>query len=61
LESVPGFDEIEIHVGNFPQDTLGCILVGNQQGTAAVYGSGAAFEALFPQLTPGTIEILESS
>lgn len=59
LEQVPGFDEIEIHIGNFPADTLGCILVGKMTGENAVYESTLAFNELFPKLTPGTIEIVE--
>jgi hypothetical protein len=60
LEAIPDFDMIEIHIGNFPADTLGCILVGLQAGTNAVYESREAFEDLMAGLTPGSIEIQES-
>ncbi len=29
LQNVPGRSDIEIHVGNFSRDTLGCILLGS--------------------------------
>lgn len=32
IEDVPGRDEILIHAGNLPSDTLGCVLVGGNRG-----------------------------
>jgi hypothetical protein len=61
LEAVPDFEEIEIHIGNFPADTLGCILVGKQQNVNAIYESTLAFEELFPKLSPGIIQITEET
>ena len=57
---VPGFTGIRIHKGNKPEDTEGCILVG-QLKTAAnfISGSNAAFEALFPQLQAASEITLE--
>lgn len=51
VENVPGFTEIEIHVGNFPKDTEGCLLVGRSSGTDQVSGSRLAFDALFSILS----------
>lgn len=50
LIAVPGFDGVRIHWGNFPQDTDGCILTGQQQGTDEVLASKLAFEALYPKI-----------
>jgi hypothetical protein len=50
VENVPGFDEIEIHIGNFPQDTIGCCLVGQSRSTDFVGQSHGAFDALFAKL-----------
>lgn len=47
VENVPGFEEIEIHIGNFPKDTLGCLIVGQAAGTDQVVGSRLAFDAIF--------------
>ena len=50
LLDVPAFDGILIHIGNFPFDTEGCILVGDRDGTSIVTGSTAAFNALYRRL-----------
>lgn len=48
--NVPGFDGIRIHSGNTADDTEGCILVGNQQGSGEVLDSKTAFGVLFPKI-----------
>ena len=54
VEDVPGFEEIEIHPGNFPQDTVGCTLVGQTKGSQPDFigSSKAAFNALWEKLVP---------
>lgn len=48
LEGVPGRSNIQIHKGNLPDDSLGCIIVGSSigklKGQRAVLGSAQAFE-----------------
>jgi hypothetical protein len=45
VENVPSRTEIEIHIGNFPHDTDGCILIGGSRvNEAMIFGSLAAFE-----------------
>lgn len=46
LEGVEGFSDIEIHIGNFPQDTEGCILVGEYAEEDAVMNSALAFNQM---------------
>lgn len=55
--NVPGFEEIEIHPGNYPKDTEGCCLVGSTRDTDFVGNSRATFAQLMPQLQPGPITI----
>jgi len=50
LLDVPGFDGVRMHTGNRPEDTDGCILVGETKGENSVGQSLAAFEALFPKI-----------
>ena len=66
LEHVPNRDMIEIHIGNVPKDTDGCILVGTHFGeTIKGYGiieSHQAFYALMQTLngaTTGTLTIVD--
>jgi len=50
VEKVPGFEEIEIHVGNYPRDTEGCLLVGETMGEDYVGNSHGAFEMFYAKL-----------
>lgn len=51
VKNVPGFSGIRIHVGNYPADTAGCILVGMTKGTDFVGQSQMAFNKLMQRLT----------
>lgn len=50
LMSVQNFDGIRIHPGNFPKDTLGCILVGEGKGVDSISNSRLAFAPLFEKI-----------
>ena len=43
FHDVPGFEAIEVHSGNYPTDTRGCILPGMARGEDEVQGSRIAF------------------
>ncbi len=57
LRDVPGRSFIEIHMGNHPAQSDGCILVGDPQdpATGDVMNSVKTFNALFPVIE-GAIE-----
>jgi len=49
LEDVPGFADIEIHVGNYPRDTDGCLLLGATQDVDFVGNSAVTVQAFYDQ------------
>jgi hypothetical protein len=50
VENVPGFSEIELHIGNFPRDTEGCCLLGLTRSADFVGQSHGAFDKVFARL-----------
>ncbi len=50
IEEVPDFGGIEMHWGNFPKDTEGCVLLGEAYNEDTVLCSMDAFNKLFPML-----------
>jgi hypothetical protein len=48
INGIPGRSEIEIHWGDFPDDTRGCILVGERRTQDAIWETIEAFGELFP-------------
>lgn len=56
LKGVPGRDAIMIHRGNYPKDTLGCLLPGLTAGKDSVAQSTAALEILV-KLQPKKIAV----
>lgn len=62
LHDVPDFEDILIHSGNYPQDTEGCILVGESTDGEAIDNSRKAFHELMDILKDSieiTITILD--
>jgi len=61
LKKVPDFSDVLIHIGNYPWDTSGCILIGMEfatdgNGSFAIYRSGEAMK-LFQKVTDKEDEI----
>lgn len=50
LHDVDDFSEVEIHIGNFPRDTKGCILVGLKIEGNSIGYSKSAFDLLMATL-----------
>ena len=50
LINVPCWEGCLIHIGNYPQDTLGCVLVGYNKIKGAVVNSTTAFWKLYDLL-----------
>ena len=50
LLDVKGYSGVLIHVGNKPEDTLGCLLVGENKVKGQVINSTAAFNRLMTEL-----------
>jgi hypothetical protein len=51
LINVKGYSGVLIHVGNKPEDTLGCILVGENKVKGQVINSTATFNRLMTELS----------
>lgn len=50
LLNVPGFEGILIHIGNKPEDSSGCILVGENKVKGQVINSTTTFKKLYEKL-----------
>jgi Family of unknown function (DUF5675) len=50
IVGIPNRSEIEIHWGDFPENTRGCVLVGETRGENAIYNTIKAFDSLFPKI-----------
>lgn len=52
LKNVENFTSIYIHIGNYPKDTEGCLLVGDYRGSGDMIShSTIAYESLYTMIT----------
>ena len=51
--NVPAFEGVLIHIGNYPKDTEGCVLVGRNTVVGAVMDSTVTFKRLVDRLKDG--------
>ncbi len=51
VQGVPGFEGIRIHAGNYPDDTQGCILVGENKMAGMVVNSRQWLRRLIDRIT----------
>ena len=58
-ESVPKERYILIHPGNYPQDTAGCVLVGDGYSAAGVTNSVRTYNSFFKICIGKHIEFIE--
>ena len=57
LVDVPGYTGVLIHIGNYPKDTDGCILVGENKVKGGVVNSVATFTKLYEVLKQANEDI----
>jgi hypothetical protein len=50
VENVPGFEGVEIHIGNWPTDTAGCLLVGEDRGKDMIGNSTPAIDSVYEKV-----------
>ena len=52
IRDIPGFEYVLIHPGNYPSDTLGCLLVGLDRGADCLTSgtSTGAYLKIYPQI-----------
>jgi hypothetical protein len=50
LQDIPNRDAIEVHIGNYPSNTDGCILVGLEFGDHSIGSSKLAFDKFMNKL-----------
>lgn len=51
IEDVPGRTDVELHIGNFLKDTLGCVLLGLGRTATAIERSTEAFHRFMDAMT----------
>lgn len=58
LQNVKGYEGVLIHVGNKPEDTLGCILVGKKGVNGTITNSTETFKRLYNKIKNSNEELM---
>ena len=61
LKGVPGFKRVQIHIGNFKEDTIGCILTGRNVVDGKLTKSKEAFDELMNKLLEYIVSTTEAT
>lgn len=58
LQDVPNFEDVYIHVGNYPKDTKGCILIGTDrsESQSMIMDSTAAYKQFYPGVAQAILD-----
>lgn len=56
LQDVPQFEYVYLHIGNTPEDTEGCILVGATVGRDSIGSSEAAYREIYPVIAAAILD-----
>lgn len=56
LQDVPHFEYVYLHIGNTPEDTEGCILLGSTVGRDRIGNSEIAYREVYPVIAEAILD-----
>jgi hypothetical protein len=56
VQNVPGYEWILIHGGVTAEDTLGCLIVGEDDGPEKIKNSGKSYQKIYPIIAKALLD-----